>query len=72
MSTSRGAWRIGRYSPDGKFTRSYGRTRYQSINLATIFSTVADSHNFTLMAGYQEEDNDYSYVGIPLLRLYYN
>ena len=39
------------------------QTRYQSINLYTnyLFS-LADAHNFTLMAGYQEEDYNYSYM----------
>mgnify|MGYP000606352089 CR=1 FL=1 len=48
---------------DGKFTRTYGRTRYQTINLYTNYQfTLNDHHNFTLMGGYQEEDNDYSYM----------
>lgn len=47
----------------GAFTRSMSQTDYQSINLYTnyIFS-LADTHNFTLMAGYQEEDYGYSYM----------
>lgn len=47
----------------GAFTRSMYQTRYQSINLYTnyLFS-LADAHNFTLMAGYQEEDYNYSYM----------
>lgn len=56
---------------DGKFTRAYGRTRYQSINLYTnyLFS-IADKHNFTLMAGYQEEDNSYSWLKNSITGLY--
>ena len=58
-------------SSDGKFTRAYGRTRYQSINLYTNYLfTLADKHNFTLMAGYQEEDNDYSYMKNSITGLY--
>lgn len=58
---------------DGKFTRAYGRTRYQSINLYTnyLFS-IADKHNFTLMAGYQEEDNSYSWLKNSITGLYSN
>lgn len=56
---------------DGKFTRAYGRTRYQSINLYTnyLFS-IADKHNFTVMAGYQEEDNSYSWLKNSITGLY--
>lgn len=58
-------------SSDGKFTRANGRTRYQSINLYTNYLfTLADKHNFTLMAGYQEEDNDYSYMKNSITGLY--
>lgn len=56
---------------DGKFTRAYARTRYQSINLYTnyLFS-LAEKHNFTLMAGYQEENNDYSWMKNSITGLY--
>lgn len=48
-------------SADGQFTRAYANTRYQSINLYTNYMfSLADKHNFTVMAGYQEENNDYS------------
>lgn len=71
VSTSKGVRGELGVSPDGKFTRSYGRTRYQSINLYTNYLfTIADSHNFTLMAGYQEEDNDYSYMKNSITGLY--
>lgn len=37
---------------DGKFTRTYGRTRYQTINFYTNYQfTLNDHHNFTLMGG---------------------
>lgn len=56
---------------DGKFTRAYGRTRYQTINLYTNYLfTLADRHNFTLMGGFQEENNDYSYVKNSITGLY--
>ena len=58
-------------SPDGKYTRSLGRTRYQSINLYTNYLfTIADAHHFTVMAGYQEEDNNYSYLKNAITGLY--
>lgn len=71
VSTSKGVRDELGVSPDGKFTRSYGRTRYQTINLYTNYLfTLADKHNFTLMAGYQEEDSDYSYMKNAITGLY--
>lgn len=71
VSTSKGVRDELGVSPDGKYTRSYGRTRYQTINLYTNYLfTVADKHNFTLMAGFQEEDNDYSYMKNSITGLY--
>ncbi len=71
VSTSKGQRSQLGMSPDGKFTRSYARTRYQTINLYTnyLFS-LADKHNFTLMGGYQEEDNSYSYMKNAITGLY--
>ncbi|WP_394366475.1 SusC/RagA family TonB-linked outer membrane protein [Prevotella heparinolytica] len=71
VSTSKGQRSELGMSPDGKFTRSYARTRYQTINLYTnyLFS-LADKHNFTLMGGYQEEDNSYSYMKNAITGLY--
>ena len=41
-----------------KFTRTYGRTRYQTINFYTNYQfTLNDHHNFTLMGGYQESNS---------------
>ena len=63
VSTSLGARAELGVVKDGRFTRYYARTRYQSINLYTNYLfTLGDNHNFTLMAGYQEEDNSYSYM----------
>lgn len=71
ISTSKGVRSELGVSPDGKFTRSYGRTRYQTINLySNYLFTLADKHNFTLMAGYQEEDSDYSYMKNSITGLY--
>ncbi len=71
VSTSKGVRsELGVY-PDGKFTRSYGKTRYQSINLYTNYLfTLAEKHNFTVMAGYQEEDSNYSYMKNSITGLY--
>lgn len=57
--------------PDGKFTRSYSNSAYQTINLYSnyIFS-LNEKHNFTLMAGYQEENYDYSYMKNAITGLY--
>lgn len=50
-------------SEKGAFTRSMGKTHYQTINLYTNYSfSIADAHHFTIMGGYQEEDNDYKYL----------
>lgn len=71
VSTSKGVRSELGVSPDGKFTRNYARTRYQSINLYTNYIfTLAEKHNFTLMAGYQEEENDYSYMKNSITGLY--
>lgn len=71
VSTSKGIRAELDVYPDGKFTRSYERTRYQSISLYTNYLfTLADNHNFTLMGGYQEEDNSYSYMKNSTTGLY--
>ena len=71
ISTSLGARSELGVVKDGRFTRYYTRTRYQSINLYTNYMfTLADKHNFTLMAGYQEEDNSYSYMRNSITGLY--
>ena len=71
VSTSKGVRSELGMSPDGKFTRSYDRSRYQSINLYTnyLFS-IAEKHNFTVMAGFQEEDYDYSLMKNSITGLY--
>lgn len=71
VSTSKGVRAELGMSPDGKFTRSYDRTHYQSINLYTnyLFS-IAEKHNFTVMAGYQEENSDYSLMKNVITGLY--
>ncbi|MCM1484121.1 MAG: TonB-dependent receptor [Muribaculaceae bacterium] len=46
---------------DGQFYRQNTVTRYQTFNLYTDYHlTVADVNNFSIMAGYQSEHNQYS------------
>ncbi len=48
---------------NGQFTRSSALSQYQSINLYSNYMfSLADKHNFTVMAGYQEENYAYSYL----------
>lgn len=71
VSTSLGVRSELGMSPDGKFTRSYDRSRYQSVNLYTNYLfTLAEKHNFTLMAGFQEEDYSYSLMKNSITGLY--
>ena len=50
-------------SPDGRYTRMYNNNRYQIINVYSNYSfSLSELHNFKVMAGYQEEDSDYSYL----------
>ena len=71
VTTSKGVRSELGVSVDGEFTRYYARTRYQSVNLYTNYLfTVAERHNFTIMAGFQEENNDYSYMKNSITGLY--
>lgn len=48
---------------NGMFTRSMSQNNYQAVNLYTNYLlSIADAHNFALMAGYQEDKNNYSYM----------
>ena len=48
---------------DGKFTRSSTLDQYQSLNLYTNYQfSLCNKHNFTIMAGFQEENCSYSYL----------
>lgn len=55
---------------DGQYTRNLNRTRYQSISLYTNYMFHLGDHNFTLMGGYQEEDNSYSFMGNSITGLF--
>lgn len=46
----------------GSYTRAMATTRYQSINLYTNYQFSLDKHNFVVLAGFQEEDNNYNYM----------
>ena len=71
VSTSKGVRGELGVQPDGKFTRAYSKTRYQSINLYTNYSfSIAEKNNFIVMAGYQEEDSEYSYMKNAITGLY--
>ena len=47
---------------DGSFLRQMDIIRYQTLNVYTTYSHSVDKHNFTVMAGFQEEDYNYNYM----------
>ena len=56
---------------DGKYTRANTNTNYQSINLYTNYAfTLGEKNNFSLLAGYQEEDFHYAYIKNAIVGLY--
>ena len=49
--------------PGGSYTRYNTSNQYQSVNLYSNYTfSLADAHNFTVMAGYQEEAYNYKYL----------
>ena len=49
--------------PGGSYTRYNTSNKYQSVNLYSNYTfSLNDAHNFTVMAGYQEEKYDYKYL----------
>ena len=47
----------------GSYYRSMSQSDYNSFNLYSNYSLkLAESHNFNIMAGYQEENNKYSFL----------
>ena len=56
--------------PDGKYTTSLDRTRYQSLNIYTDYNLEIGKHNATFMVGFQEEDNSYKYLKNTITGLY--
>ena len=56
--------------PDGKYTTSMDRTRYQSLNVYTNYVLEIGKHNANFMVGFQEEDNSYKYLKNTITGLY--
>lgn len=57
--------------PQGKFTRSFQKDNYRSINLYTNYLLdLGERHHFTFLAGYQEEDSHTSYLESSVTGLY--
>lgn len=70
VSTSKGVRDELGIAKDGRFTRITSQKRYQSVNLYTNYLFSLGNHNFTVMAGYQEEDYNYSYLKNAVTDLY--
>lgn len=70
VTTSKGVRDELGMAKDGRFTRTMSRDRYQSINLYTNYLFSVADHNFTLMAGFQEDESDYSYLKNSVNNLY--
>lgn len=71
VSTSKGVRDELGVTSDGKYTRYNAHTHYQTINLyGNYMFSISKSHNFTLMAGYQEENNKYDYLRNVITGLY--
>ena len=56
--------------PDGKYTTSMDRTRYQSLNIYTSYDLNVQKHTASIMVGFQEEDNSYKYLKNTITGLY--
>lgn len=63
VTTSKGVRSELGIQADGRYTRATGTTRYQNINIYTNYMfSINDQHNFTVLFGFQEEKNNYSYL----------
>ena len=63
VSTTLGVRQELGVTKDGKYTRYKSNTHYQTINLYGTYNiSLEKAHNFTLMAGYQEENSKYDYL----------
>lgn len=71
VSTSKGVRDELGITADGSFTRANSHTHYQSLSVYGdyVFS-LGNAHNFTLMAGYQEENSNYDYLKNVITGLY--
>lgn len=71
VTTSKGVRGELGVTADGKYTRYNTHTHYQTINLYGNYTfSLNNSHNFTLMGGYQEENNKYDYLRNSITGLY--
>ncbi|MCM1111278.1 MAG: TonB-dependent receptor [Clostridium sp.] len=71
VTTSKGVRGELGIQADGLYLRQAATTRYQNFNAYTNYSiTVADAHNFSIMAGYQSELNQYNYLQNYITGLY--
>lgn len=71
VSTSKGVRSELGVTADGKYTRYNQSTHYQTINLYGSYNfSFNQEHNFTVMAGYQEENNKYEYLRNVITGLY--
>ncbi len=70
VTTSKGVRSELNIYPDGKYTRSMDRTRYQSVNIYTNYLLEVGKHNATFLVGFQQEDNSYSYMHSSITGLY--
>ena len=70
VTTSKGVRDELSVTPDGKYTRSNYHTHYQNISLYGNYTFSLADNNFTLMGGYQEENNKYDYLRNVITGLY--
>lgn len=71
VSTSLGVRDELDVTEDGKYTRYNSNTHYQTINLYASYNfSFNKEHNFTVMGGYQEENNKYDYLRNVITGLY--
>lgn len=71
VTTSKGVRSELGIQRDGKYTRYNANTRYQNFSAYTNYTiTIDDVNNLTVMAGYQSEENRYSYLSNYVTGLY--
>lgn len=63
VTTSKGVRDELGIQKDGRYTKQNTVTRYQNFSAYTTYDlTIAEKNNFTIMAGYQSEENRYSSI----------
>lgn len=71
VTTSKGVRSELGIQKDGRYTKQNAVTRYQNFSAYTTYDfTVAEKNNFTIMAGYQSEENRYSFLSNYVTGLY--